>query len=496
MVKAISEKVSRAFSEYVIVPREIKRDISPADVSLESRLTAELKIPLPFLGAAMRSVTGPDLATAIALQGGLGVLPRTEEQIDYVKKVKRFKAGFVTNLIAVSPDEEINILLEREGQYGYSTFPVVENKKLVGLITEKFYHPEHDLRRKVYERMLPLERLVTAKESITLSEANERMFESKIGVLPVVDAEGNLVSMVFMKDYKLSKVQYPNQFVNEEDKRLRVGAAISTHPEDRERAEALIKAGVDVLFIDASQGYSEYQKDTLRDLKKIKERLGCDTPIIGGNVVDEDGFKSLADSGCDGIKVGQGIGTACTTLQVKGTGRGQATAIAECAEARDGYYKETGRYIPICSDGSIKTTKDMAIAFALGADTVMMGGYFAGFAEAAGSLVNKRFRVISDEGKVSVILAPVKEYWGEASLRSRNLRRYGHGDQRTFVVEGEEGYVPYKGRLGEELPKDVNTLRYILSSNGCRTIPEFYKEAKLELSSEAARGEEGVGIIL
>ncbi len=495
----ISNKISRALSEYVILPRKIKRNVSPEGVSLESRVTAELKMPLPFLSAAMQSVTGPELAIALALQGGLGVIPggnvSIEEQVDYVKRVKRYKAGFVTNLITVKPYDRIDSLLELRALHGYSTFPVVENGKLVGLITRKFYHPEHDLDSRVYEKMLPVEKLVTAQKGISLSEANNRMFESKIGVLPVVDGHGNLDSMVFMKDYELSKVQYPNQFVNESDKRLMVGAAISTHSEDGERAEALIKAGVDVLFIDASQGYSDHQEDTLKDLITQKKAIR-DVPVIGGNIVDKGGYDFLADAGFDGVKVGQGIGTACTTLQVKGTGRGQATAIAECAEARDMHYKRTGEYIPICADGSIKSVREMAVAFALGADTIMMGSYFAGFTESGGNIVSKRFKIISDEGKISAIFANVKEYWGEASLHAKNLRRYGHNDPRTFVVEGEEGYVLHKGKLEEGLPKDANTLCYILSGNGCRTITEFYQNAKIELSSEAARQEEGVSIIL
>jgi IMP dehydrogenase len=495
----ITGQMSRAFSEYVLIPRRTRKESKITDVSLKSRITHNIEIPLPFLSAAMSSVTGPELAIALALHGGLGTLPchnvSIETQIENLRKVKRYKSGFVHDVITIRPDDRIKKLVELEKQFGYSTFPVAveekEGKRLVGLITGKKYHPEKDLGKMVKERMMPLEGLIVGKEGISLDEANDLMTESGIGVLPIIDKKGYMKSVVFWKDFK-RHLKYPNAFINPADKTLRVAGAVSTHlDEDMERAKKLAKNGADFLLIDSSDLFSDFGKEAMNAYKKLK------VPIIAGNIVDRDGFNFLAELGADCIKVGHGSGSICTTRKVKSTGRGQATAVIECARARDEYFKRTGKYIPICSDGGIDTTGNMAVAFALGADLLMMGKFFAGFTESANPLISKKFKVIPEGPTSSIreVTVYVKEYWGEASERAKSFRRYGHEDPRTFIIEGDEGYVLHKGSIHKQLPKDFLAIRGALSSCGCRNLKEFYQRAKLELQSPESYREGGLNIL-
>ena len=488
----ISSNVSRTFSEYVILPGKTRRDTKITDVDVSGRLSHDINIPVPFLSSAMQSVTGHELAVSLALQGGLGVVPCSipaEEQVEQVAKVKRYRSGFVYNPMTVGPGDKISTLNEIEKSFGYSTFPVVESGKLVGLITEKKYHPEKDVSMEVRQRMIPMERLITGSEGITLDEANEKMFESGIGALPIIDAAGNLKSIVFYKDLKKHMV-YPNAFVDGE-KRLRVAAAVSTHPEDHERARALVRSGADFLVVDSSDLFSDFGEEAIAEMKKLG------VPVIAGNVIDAEGYTFLANLGADAVKIGQGSGSICTTRRVKSSGRGQATAVADCAKARDELFGKTGKYVPVCSDGGISSTGEMAIAFALGADTIMMGKYFAGFTESPTQLTEKRFRVSGHDAKnrIEEVSAYVKPYWGEASARAKNIRRYGHSDPRTFVIEGEEGFVLHKGRLRDQLPKDLLALKAAISGAGFNNLAGFHKGVKLEMQSADSYREGGTSII-
>ena len=487
----LTDTISRTFSDFVILPGRTTRRAQVSEVSLRSRITDSMEIPLPFMSAAMQSVTGDALAIELAKHGGLGVIPGSlpvEEQAGMVRRVKRHRSGFVHNVITVGPYDRISRLLELEAQYGYSTFPVVENGKLVGLITEKKYHPEKDSGIQVSQRMIPFSKLIVGEDGMTLDQANEKVTESGIGALPIIDGERNLKSVVFYRDLK-QHTAFPNAFVDRE-KSLMVAAAVSTHPEDMERAEALVKAGADFLVIDSSDLFSDFAEEAINGYKRFRK------PLIAGNIVHTDAFEFLANLGADCVKIGQGSGSICTTRRVKATGRGQATAVAEIAKARDKFLSKTGRYVPICSDGGIDSTGDMAVAFALGADLIMMGKYFAGFTESPQPLMERPFRVIADNPKeISTVNAFVKPYWGEASARARNIRRYGHQDPRSFVIEGIEGFVLHKGSLASRLPTDVLAIRGALSAAGCRSLREFYENARLEVQTAGSHREGGTSVM-
>ena len=480
----MTDLVSTTFREYVLIPRCTRAGTDIRNVKLSTRLTHDMELAAPLMSSAMEAVTGDRLAIALAQHGGMGVLPAgnvtVDQQLEYLRAVKRFKAGFVENVITVGPDDPIARLIELEHQHGYSTFPVVESDgRLVGLITEKKYNPTSDAALPVKERMIPLEHLVVGRHGISLHEANRQIFESGIGVLPIVDDAQKLRSVVFFTDLKhVSK--YPNASVDSH-KRLRVAAAVSTHLEDRERARALVHEGADVLVVDASDGYSEYMQQTLHDLKQLG------VPVVAGNVVDAEGFRFLAESGADAVKVGIGSGSICTTRRVKSIGRGQATAVYQNALARDEFFKRTGKYVPVISDGGIESTGDMAAALALGADVLMMGKYFAGFEESPTATFSKRLPVLFS-GQMAEVEVTVKAYWGEASARAKNVRRYQQDDPRSFVIEGEEGYVLYKGSLHQGVTRDLLALRGTLSSCGCDNLQEFYRDVVAErLTSEAYR---------
>lgn len=486
----ITGELSTTFREYILIPGQTTATTAINKVDLGTRLTHDLRLNVPFMSSAMEAVTGDRLAIALAQHGGMAVLPSgnvsLEQQLDYLRAVKRFKAGFVEKVLTVTDDMPIQKVIELERLHGHSTFPVVDqNGRLVGLLTEKKYNPWKDAGLLVRERMLPLEKLVVGRHGISLSEANRLIFESGIGVLPVVDQEGHLRSVVFFSDIRRAH-QFPEGVVDTQ-KRLRVACAISTHPEDQERAVALVGEGADVVVVDASDGYSQFMAETIARLKPLG------VPVVAGNVVDQEGFRYLAESGADAVKVGIGSGSICTTRRVKAIGRGQATAVHQVALARDRHFAETGKYIPVISDGGIESSGDMSVALALGADVLMMGKYFAGFDESPTTSFMKRLPVLFS-GQMAEVEVTVKPYWGEASPRAKNVRRYQQDDPRSFVIEGEEGYVLYKGSLHKGLPRDLMAIRGTLSSCGCPDLPSFYGQVRVERQSLDSVREGGTSI--
>ena len=428
---------------------------------------------IPLVSAVMQAVSGPELACALAREGGVAFIYGSqpiERQAAMVRQVKSTKAGFVDSDSNISPDATIADVIALRNRTGHSTMAVTDNGErngtLVGILTSRDYRESRiDRNTLVKDVMTPYEKLIVGKDGITLSEANDIIWDHKLNQLPIVDENRKLVSFVFRKDYDSHK-EYANELLDA-DKRYVVGAGINTR-DYRERIPALVEAGADVLVIDSSEGYSCWQAETL---KWVREQYGDTVKIGAGNVVDADGFRFLAQAGADFIKVGIGGGSICITREQKGIGRGQATATLEVAKARDEYYRETGVYIPVCSDGGIVHDYHITLALAFGADFVMLGRYFARFDEAPNNLVTVNGNYM-------------KEYWGEGSARARNWQRYDVGGEgKMSFVEGVDSYVPYAGSLRENVGLTLSKVRHTMCNCGCLTIPELMENAKVTLVS-------------
>ncbi|MGQ4808802.1 Inosine-5'-monophosphate dehydrogenase [Candidatus Entotheonellaceae bacterium PAL068K] len=441
-------------------------------VSLETRLCRLgddfLRLRTPILSAAMQAVTGVDMAIALAQLGGMGILPVSqsiEEQCAKIDAVKRFRAGFQAQMTTLSPHQSIADVVAIMQETGYSTFPVTDtgvfHGQLLGVITDKDFDSRFDRSCRVAERM---KTDVQAGVDIdSLREANQLMIQYGRGFLPIVSAEGTLLSVVFKKDLD-KHIKHPDA-TTDDQKRLRIGAAVSTHPEDRERAQALLDHNVDMLVIDASDGHTAFQQDMLAWLKSC-----TDVPVVGGNVITATGFRFLADAGADAVKIGMGIGSGCTTQGAKATGRGQATALLEIAAARSQLAASTGTYIPLIADGGLRGPGEMVVALALGADALMMGNLLARFTESNG----KVFR--NAEGET------VKEYWMEGSIKAQNHRRYAQIED-VFFAEGIVGHVPHAGSVYDKLPTMLHMIRSACVTAGCRTLDELHEHAVLERQS-------------
>ena len=425
---------------------------------------------MPLISAAMQAVSGKEMAISLAQCGGISVIPCSipvDEQVKIIKDVKRHKAGFQEEVVCFSPESKISDVIDTIHNTGYSIYPVTDNGmcngKLIGIITDKDFHPVNHKDNTVSDHMIT--DLDVAEEGITLDEANEKMIKFRRGFLPLVDKDFNLKAVVFRKDID-KKLNFPNELVDEKN-RYCIAAAVSTQPKDYPRIDALIKARTEVIFIDASDGYSDFQISTLDYI-----RTKSDIPVVGGNVITAEGFMHLAKAGFDAVKVGMGIGSGCTTQETKGTGRGQATALMDIVKARNEFQKQTGNYIPIIADGGISNTSHMAVALAIGADAIMMGRYFVQYRESAAPLHRHPKHGF------------VKEYWMEASKRARNYGRYD-SSKDIFFEEGTEGYVPCVGTIHESknIPETLLKIKSSMSSAGCRTVDEMHKNCKLELQS-------------
>ena len=345
---------------------------------------------------------------------------------------------------------------------------------MLGLVTSRDYRVSRmKMDTKVSEFMTPFEKLVCAKSGISLSEANDMLWDHKLNALPIIDEAGRLTHFVFRKDYDSHKAN-PNEILDE-DKRYIVGAGVNTRDYE-ERIPALVDAGADVLCIDSSEGYSQWQE---RTLDFVRKNYGDDVKIGAGNVIDGEGFNFLADAGADFVKVGIGGGSICITREQKGIGRGQASALIDVAKARDEYYEKNGVYIPICSDGGIVYDYHMTLALAMGADFLMLGRYFARFDE-------------SPSAKVTLNGNYVKEYWGEGSARARNWQRYDlGGDKKLSFEEGVDSYVPYAGKLSDNVQQSLAKVKSTMCNCGSVTIKAFRENAKLTIVSATSIVEGG-----
>ena len=482
------EEPSRTFSEYLLIPGYSSTECIPSKVSLKTPLVKykkgeqpALTMNIPMVSAIMQSVSGDRLAIALAQEGGLSFIygsQTVEEQAEMVRKVKSYRAGFVVSDSNVSPEMTLADVLRLTEHTGHSTIAVTEDGsahgRLLGIVTNKDYRISRmspDL--KVQEFMTKLDDLVYADEDTTLKEANDIIWEHKINCLPLVNKKRELAYLVFRKDYDTHK-KNENELIDS-SKRYMVGAGINTR-DYRERVPALLEAGADVLCIDSSEGFSEWQKLTI---DYIREQYGDRVKVGAGNVVDADGFRFLAEAGADFVKVGIGGGAICITREQKGIGRGQATAVIEVAKARDEYYRETGIYIPVCSDGGIVHDYHITLALAMGADFVMLGRYFARFDE-------------SPTKRVNINGSYMKEYWGEGSARARNWQRYDMGgDKKLSFEEGVDSLVPYAGSLKDNVTLTLSKVRSTMCNCGALTIPELQQKAKLTLVSATSIVEGG-----
>ncbi len=472
---------SHTFNEYLLIPGYSSSKCIPANVSLRTPLVKYRKgeeecpimMNIPLVSAIMQSVSGDRLAVALATEGGVSFIygsQSVEDEAAMVKRAKSYKAGFVKSDSNVSPDDTLADVVALKERTGHSTVAVTSDGtgegKLLGIVTGRDYRVSRmALDTKVSSFMTPFERLITAPEGTTLKEANDIIWDNKLNSLPIVNAEGQLCYLVFRKDYDTHK-QNPNELLDA-SKRYVVGAGINTR-DYAERVPALVEAGADVLCIDSSEGFSEWQKLTI---DWIRANYGDTVKVGAGNVVDADGFRFLAESGADFVKVGIGGGSICITRETKGIGRGQATALIEVCKARDEYYRETGVYVPVCSDGGIVYDHHMTLALAMGADFIMLGRYFARFDE-------------SPTNKVNIGGTYYKEYWGEGSNRARNWMRYDlGGDKKLSFEEGVDSYVPYAGSLKDNVALSLSKVKSTMCNCGALSIPELQQKAKLTLVS-------------
>jgi len=479
---------SHTFNEYLLIPGYSSSECVPANVSLKTPLVrfkkgeeSAITMNIPLVSAIMQSVSGDRLAVALATEGGVSFIygsQSIEDEAAMVKRAKSYKAGFVKSDSNVTPDATMADVVALTEATGHSTIAVTSDGtaegKLLGIVTGRDYRVSRmDPQTKVKEFMTPFDKLICAKEGTTLKEANDIIWDNKLNSLPIINDEGQLCYFVFRKDYDMHK-QNPNELLDA-SKRYVVGAGINTR-DYAERIPALIEAGADVLCIDSSEGFSEWQKLTI---EWVRERYGDSVKIGAGNVVDADGFRFLADCGADFIKVGIGGGSICITRETKGIGRGQATALIDVCKARDEYFEETGIYVPVCSDGGIVYDHHMTLALAMGADFIMLGRYFARFDE-------------SPTNKVNIGGTYYKEYWGEGSNRARNWQRYDlGGDKKLSFEEGVDSYVPYAGSLKDNVALSLSKVKSTMCNCGALTIPELQQKAKLTLVSATSIVEGG-----
>ena len=479
---------SHTFNEYLLIPGYSSADCIPSNVSLKTPLVRFQKgekpaitMNIPMVSAIMQAVSGDRLAIALAKEGGVSFIygsQSIESEAAMVARVKSYKAGFVGSDSNLRPDQTLADILALKEATGHSTVAVTDDGsssgKLCGIVTGRDYRVSRmDPTTPIYSFMTPIDRLITAPEGTTLKEANDIIWEHKLNSLPIVSADGRLLYFVFRKDYTQHK-ENPDELLDA-SKRYVVGAGINTR-DYAQRVPALVEAGADVLCIDSSEGFSEWQK---RTLEWVRDRYGGTVRVGAGNVVDAEGFRFLADCGADFVKVGIGGGSICITRETKGIGRGQASALIDVCRARDEYYERTGIYVPVCSDGGIVYDHHITLALAIGADFVMLGRYFARFDE-------------SPSDKIYINGTMMKEYWGEGSNRARNWQRYDlGGSAKLSFEEGVDSYVPYAGKLSDNVQQSLAKVRSTMCNCGALSIPELQQKAKLTLVSSVSIVEGG-----
>ena len=483
------QEPSRTFGEYLLVPGYSSAECVPAAVSLctplvrykKGREECPLAMNIPMVSAIMQSVSNDTMAIALAKEGGVSFIygsQSIESEAAMVARVKSYKKGFIVSDSNVRPDATLADILTLKEKTGHSTVAVTDDGtatgKLLGIVGSRDYRVSRmDPSVPVSSFMTPYEKLVTAPDDTTLKTANDIIWDNKLNALPLIDKDQHLVCMVFRKDYDSHK-ENANELLDN-NKSYIVGAGINTRDYEQ-RVPALVEAGADVLCIDSSEGFTEWQR---RTLLWIRGKYGDRVKVGAGNVVDSDGFRFLAEAGADFVKIGIGGGSICITRETKGIGRGQATATIEVAKARDEYFQETGIYVPICSDGGIVHDYHITLALAMGADFVMLGRYFSRFDE-------------SPTNKLRINGNYVKEYWGEGSNRARNWQRYDlGGDSKLSFEEGVDSYVPYAGALKDGVAVTLAKVRSTMCNCGALSIEELQQKARLTVVSSTSIVEGG-----
>ena len=482
------DKPSRTFGEYLLIPGYSDANCIPANVDLQTPVVKfrkgeqpPLTMNIPMTSAIMQSVSDDNMAIALAKEGGISFVygsQSIENQAAMISRVKSYKKGFVVSDSNITPESTLADILKLKQESGHSTVAVTHdgtaNGILMGLVTSRDYRISRmstDI--KVADFMTKFEDLICADASTSLKIANDIIWEHKLNALPLIDKDNRLRYIVFRKDYSSHK-ENPLELLDK-NKSYIVGAGINTR-DYAERIPALVESGADLLCIDSSEGFSEWQKITI---EYVREKYGDTVKIGAGNVVDKEGFLFLAKAGADFIKVGIGGGSICITREQKGIGRGQASSVIEVAKARDEYFEETGEYIPICSDGGIVYDYHITLALAMGSDFVMLGRYFSRFDE-------------SPTNKVNIGGNYMKEYWGEGSARARNWQRYDLGGAgKLSFEEGVDSYVPYAGSLKDNVTLSLNKVRSTMCNCGVMDIPALQKHAKITLVSSTSITEGG-----
>jgi len=460
------------FDDVLLVPAYSA--VLPRDTSLVTQLTREITINIPLVSAAMDTVTEGRLAIAMASEGGIGIIHKNlkpAEQAKEVAKVKRFESGVLRDPITISPEMTVRQVIALSREHGFSGFPVLQGKTVVGIITNRDLRFEEDLDATVKAKMTPRERLITVKEGASLEDAKRLMSKYRLERVLVVNDAFELRGLVTVKDI-LKATEHPNAAKDSEGK-LRVGAAVGVGPENDERVELLVKAGVDVIVVDTAHGHSQGVLDRVKWVKQNYPQV----QVIGGNIATGDAAKALADHGADGVKVGIGPGSICTTRIVAGVGVPQITAVVNVANALKG----TG--IPLIADGGVRYSGDVAKALAAGANSVMMGGMFAGTEEAPGEVFlyqGRSYKSYRGMGSLGAMADGAADRYFQEDISAANAEK--------LVPEGIEGQVPYKGSVLSILHQLSGGIRSSMGYCGCTTITQLHERASfVEITSAGVR---------